>query len=148
MRAYHGKQLVGGGALGLHQRSVEEFGHARSPREKMVAVDWLIHAFHWELVRNPGRSVARELIYANNTTEHLTFLDQHSYGERSRLSLRERKAEWDAKHDRSAWHRLTGFGPERGTADATTENKEGPGKSTESKEGLVTRGKGAISHPG
>jgi hypothetical protein len=72
----------------------------RSPGEKMLAIDRLIHTFHWELVSEPGRSAARELIYAKNTTELLTFLDRLTYGEQSTPGLGENKAEWDRKLER------------------------------------------------
>jgi hypothetical protein len=109
--SFQGKHLVGGGATQMHENFVEEFARARSPGEKMLAIDHLIHTFHWELVSDPGRSAARELIYAKNTTELLTFLDQLSYGERSTPGVRETKAEWNQKLDRSPWHQLTGYRP-------------------------------------
>jgi len=112
--SYQGKHLVGGGATAMHRTFVEDFGHARTPAEKMRAIDRLIHAFHWELVSEPGRSAAREVIYAKNTTELLTFLDGLAYGEGSTPGLRENKAAWDQKLERSPWHQLTGFKPRRG----------------------------------
>ena len=74
-KTFQGKHLNGGGALAFHAEFVEGFRRARSPQEKMLAIDRLIHAFHWELVQSPGRSAARELIYAKRYQDVLTFLD-------------------------------------------------------------------------
>lgn len=111
--SFQGKHLVGGGATEMHRAFVEEFGRAGTCAEKMRAIDRLIHAFHWEMVSEPGRSAAREVIYAKNTTELLTFLDNLAYGEGSTLGLAERKAEWDQKLEHSPWHQRTGFRPIR-----------------------------------
>jgi hypothetical protein len=108
---YQGKHLVGGGALPFHERFVVEWERAGTPQRKMLAIDGLIHAFHWELVTNPGRPAARELIYARNTTELLTFLDRLTYGERSTPGLGDARAAWQAKLGASEWHRMTGFRP-------------------------------------
>jgi hypothetical protein len=111
-QTFQHKHLTGGGATAMHRAFVEQFERARSPREKMLAIDRLIHTFHWELVSNPGRSAARELIYAKNNRELLTFLDRLTYGEGSTSGLREQKAVWDRKLDSSLWHQQTGFRPD------------------------------------
>jgi len=111
--SYQGKHLVGGGATEMHRIFAAAFRQARTPSEKMLAIDSLIHSFHWELVKDPGRSAARELIYAKNTTELLAFLDSLTYGNGSTPGLLERKAAWDAKLEKSPWHQETGFGPKR-----------------------------------
>jgi hypothetical protein len=63
----------------------------------MLAIDRLIHAFHWELVQNLGRTVATNLIYGKNKHEILVFLDTLTYGENSTPGLREGKSEWERK---------------------------------------------------
>ena len=104
------KHLVGGGAVAFHAEFVERFRSATSPQAKMLAIDRLIHAFHWELVQRPGRSAARELIYAKNYQELLTFLDTLTYGEQSSPTLRATKAAWDQKLGSWEWHRTMGVG--------------------------------------
>jgi hypothetical protein len=104
-KTYQHKHLVGGGAVQFHRDFVAQFEGARSAREKMLAIDRLIHAFHWELVGNPVRSAARELISARSYTELLAFLDALTYGEGSTPGLREGKAAWDRKADHAPWHR-------------------------------------------
>lgn len=98
-------------AIAFYAEFVEQFGRASSAPEKMLTIDRLIHRFHWELVHSPGRSAARELIYAKNNVELLSFLDNLSYGERSTHGLQDEKANWDRKLDESGWHRMTSFGP-------------------------------------
>lgn len=112
MATYQHKHLVGGGAIEFHRAFVERYPEARTPRERLLEIDRLIHAFHWELKSAPGRSAARELIYARNTTELLTFLDRLTYGGGSTPELRAGKAEWDRKLDSSGWHRMMGYRPE------------------------------------
>lgn len=83
----------------------------------MLAIDALIHAFHHELTerrwspedRAPGRSAARELIYAKTQVELLAFLDTLAYGEASTAELRERKTSWDEKLEASHFHRHHGL---------------------------------------
>ena len=111
LQTYQHKHLVGGGAVAFHEEFVARFERASTPSEKLLAIDRLIHAFHWELVANPGRLAARELIYARNNAELLTFLDRLAYGEQSTPGLQAAKAQWDDKLERSEWHRRTGFGP-------------------------------------
>jgi predicted RNA-binding Zn-ribbon protein involved in translation (DUF1610 family) len=103
-KTYQHKHLVGGGAVTFHQEFVARFERARTPQEKMLAIDRLIHAFHWELVREPARAAARELIRARSYKELLTFLDGLTYGEGSTPGLQEGKAEWDRKADSIPWH--------------------------------------------
>jgi hypothetical protein len=108
-KTYQHKHLVGGGAVPFHQEFVDRFERARTPQEKMLAIDRLIHAFHWELVRQPARAAARELIYARSYKELLAFLDGLTYGDGSTAGLRESKADWDRKADGVPWHRAIGF---------------------------------------
>jgi hypothetical protein len=109
LKTYQHKHLVGGGAVQFHRDFVAQFERARTPQQKMLAIDRLIHAFHWELVREPVRAAARELIYARNYKELLTFLDTLTYGENSTSGLREGKDAWDRKVDASPWHVAIGF---------------------------------------
>jgi hypothetical protein len=127
-KTYQHKHLVGGGAVQFHQDFVAQFERARTPRERMLAIDRLIHAFHWELVRDPVRSAARELIYARSYKELLVFLDTLTYGAGSTPGLREGKSAWDRKVDSVAWHRAIDF-RSRGAAPGRTEERERDGES-------------------
>src|SRR5438874_8370391 len=58
LKTYQDKHLHGGGAVPLFEAFIKQFDSAGSPRGKMLAIDRLIHCFHWELVQNPGRIAA------------------------------------------------------------------------------------------
>jgi hypothetical protein len=60
-------------------------------------------------------SAARELIYAKNYNDLLTFLDTLSYGEQSTSGLEAAKREWDRKLASWEWHRSMGFGQQART---------------------------------
>jgi predicted RNA-binding Zn-ribbon protein involved in translation (DUF1610 family) len=98
LKTYQDKHLHGGGAVALFEAFIKQFEHARYlPREKMLAIDRLIHCFHWELVSHPGRIAATNLIYAKNKAELLAFLDNLTYGDGSTPGLPDNKEEWQRK---------------------------------------------------
>jgi len=96
-KTYQDKHLHGGGAVWAFRSYIEEFTKARSPRERMLAIDRLIHVFHCELVQDPVRSVGVNLIYGKNTREVTEFLDRLTYGEATSPELKETKVAWDRK---------------------------------------------------
>ncbi len=109
VKTYRGRHLAGGGAVEFHRDFVAQFERARTPQERMLAIDRLIHVCHWELKGTPGRSAARELIYARNHVELLAFLDRLALGPASTPGLEATKTAWAAKLARSAWHQKPGF---------------------------------------
>lgn len=117
LKTYQDKHLVGGGALRTHENFVRDFRRARTGRQKVLAIDALLHAFHHELSerkwnpqdRAPGRSAGRELIYAKTEVELLEFLDSLAYGPASTAGLREAKTAWDQKLETSNYHRQHGL---------------------------------------
>ena len=111
LKTYQHKHLVGGGAVPFHQDFVAQFEGARTAQEKLPAIDRLLHVCHWELKGKPGRSAARELVYAQNNVELLTFLDRLALGPGSTPGLQATRTAWDEKLQRSAWHQTTGFRP-------------------------------------
>jgi hypothetical protein len=44
--SYTGKDMLPGSRTELFQEFLERFPAAQSPQEKMLLLDWLIHAFH------------------------------------------------------------------------------------------------------
>jgi len=74
---------------------VRAFPTARTPREKLLAIDRLIHGFHWYYKTNgPTRAVAVNLI-EGRLNEVVTFLDRLTYSDRSTPCTRENYAQWD-----------------------------------------------------
>jgi len=96
-KTYQDKHLHGGGALFAFKEYLEAFTKARSPRERMLTIDRLIHVFHCELVQDPVRSVGVNLIYGKNTREVTEFLNTLSYGEAGTPELKETRAAWEKK---------------------------------------------------
>lgn len=62
LKTYQGKQLHGGGAVPAIQAYLDGAGEARSPQQKMLLIDALLHAYHWEAAGNPTRPLAVNMI--------------------------------------------------------------------------------------
>jgi predicted RNA-binding Zn-ribbon protein involved in translation (DUF1610 family) len=85
-RSYQEKQLFGGAALPFFQAYVEQFFNVRTPREKLLLIDRLIHEFHWyqkanQALPEPVRPAAANLIEGKGIREVLDFLDSLTNGE-------------------------------------------------------------------
>jgi hypothetical protein len=92
-RSIQHKQLSGARTVvGFFQEFVARFPAARSSREKMLLIDWLIHRFHSENC-DPTRPVAVNLI-EGKMSEVIAFLDRLTYGEGSTEGFRQRHAAW------------------------------------------------------
>ncbi len=78
---------------------ISTFAASRTAQEKMLAIDRLLHGFHWYYKTNsPTRPVAINLI-EGRLSEVVAFLDQLTYGEKSTPGLAENYAQWDDKID-------------------------------------------------
>ncbi len=72
---------------------VEKYRVARSPQEKLILIDTLIHRYHWGLeggLTGPG---ARDLI-GGKPNEVIDFLNQLSYGTSSSPEILATRQEW------------------------------------------------------
>ena len=78
---------------------VKAFPSARTPREKVLLIDRLIHGFHWYLRdkanNGPTRPVAINLI-EGRLGDVVAFLDEITCGDKSTPGMAENRAEWDA----------------------------------------------------
>jgi DNA-directed RNA polymerase subunit RPC12/RpoP len=95
-KSYKRKQLNAGGAVDVFQRYVDAYPKARTPREKMLAIDRLIHEFHYSLKDRPDqptRPVAANLI-RGKLTEIEAFLDKLTYGPTVPPKAEERRTAW------------------------------------------------------
>ena len=92
------KQLSGAEpVLKQFEDFVNAFPSARTPQEKVMLIDRLIHGFHWYLkdkVNSPTRPVAVNLI-EGRMGEVVAFLDSLSYSEKTAPGIRTNLAEWD-----------------------------------------------------
>lgn len=92
-KSIRGKHLIASGMDPYLKEYVEQFRVARSPQEKMILIDTLIHRYHWELeggLTGPG---ARDLI-GGKTSEIIDFLNHLSYGAKSSSEILSTRQEW------------------------------------------------------
>jgi hypothetical protein len=73
---------------------------ARTPRDKMLAIDGLIHACHGEWQGSKGRPAACNLI-EGTMRELIGFLDELAYGPQSTEGITAARARWDAEAEAS-----------------------------------------------
>jgi hypothetical protein len=106
-RSYRRKQLVGGIGFPAFARFVEEWPRARTYREKLLAVDRLIHAFHHELAtgKPPSRPAAINVI-GGDMREVAALLDELAYRDASTPGLVDNRDEWRRTRAQSWWYRL------------------------------------------
>lgn len=92
-KSKRGKHLIASGMDPFLKEYAEQYRVARSPQEKMILIDTLIHRYHWELeggLTGPG---ARNLI-GGKPNEVIDFLNQLSYGTRSSPEILATRQEW------------------------------------------------------
>ena len=72
---YQRKQLIGHALIEYANKFISDWNKAlNAPAKQMMAVDYLIHRFHWEMTENPTRPVAVNYIAGSmNTVTQLVF---------------------------------------------------------------------------
>lgn len=99
------KQLNSGGASTAFESFVRLYRLAKTPREKMLAVDRLIHEFHYSY-RNqptrPTRPVGVNLI-EGRLSDVVPFLDELTYGEGMGQAILDTRERWREKVDEVPW---------------------------------------------
>jgi ribosomal protein S27AE len=106
-QTFDGKGLLGGGSIPFVHGYVETYPLAQTPRERIILIERLIHAFHWEMHHQIGmsRPVACDLI-AGRFEDVVTFLDTLAYGEHTTPEVQQEHAAWERKAARSGeWFR-------------------------------------------
>jgi hypothetical protein len=94
-KAYQGKQLHGGGAYPFFRAFIDAWPAARTPRDKLLAIDALIHACHGQFKGYMGRPAACNLI-EGTARELVRFLDELAYGDQSTAELRATRDRWQS----------------------------------------------------
>ena len=92
-KSFQGKHLIASGMTSFLGEYVEKYRVARSPQEKLILIDTLIHRYHWELeggLTGPG---ARDLI-GGKPSEVIDFLNRLSYGTSSNPEILATRQEW------------------------------------------------------
>jgi hypothetical protein len=85
---------VGGNAMPAFRTFVEQWERTHAPRERMLLIDRLIHAFHWSLCKHQPFGPAGRNLIEGRYDEVVAFLDHFTYGEGSTPGTTEQKAEW------------------------------------------------------
>lgn len=97
---YRTQELGAGGAWDIFAEFAERWVGVRTPRDKMLLIDQLIHRWHWETQRQRptfglGRPTGVNLIEGNKQ-QVLRLLDSLSYGAGSSTGTARTKAVWRA----------------------------------------------------
>ena len=92
-KSFRGKHLIASGMSVFMKEYVEQYRAARTPQEKLILIDTLIHRYHWELeggLTGPG---ARDLI-GGKPGEVIDFLNHLSYGTSSNPEILSTRQDW------------------------------------------------------
>lgn len=92
-KSIRGKLLIASGMTAFLKEYVEQYRVARSPQQKMILIDTLIHRYHWELEGGLSGPGARNLI-GGKPSEIIDFLNHLSYGTRSNPEILATRQEW------------------------------------------------------
>jgi hypothetical protein len=80
----------------LFRAYIQQFSHSREPQEKMLAIDRLIHGFHWWMQANQETRTTAVNLIEGRYHEVVDFLDRLTYGPNSSPGLRQTWLEWRA----------------------------------------------------
>ena len=89
------KQMNLGGARAVLESYIAAYKAARTAKQKLIAVDRLIHEFHYYF-NKPRRPVGPNLIQGQ-LTDILLFLDELTYGPQSTPELKQVRDEWKSR---------------------------------------------------
>jgi hypothetical protein len=93
-RSWQNRQLWGGNAVEAFEAFVRRFPATRTPREKMLLIDQLIHAYHYDLKRQSYNRPAAANLIEGGMKQVVQFLDSLTYGADSTSGLEEIQAAW------------------------------------------------------
>jgi hypothetical protein len=95
LKTYQGKQLHGGKAYPIFRAFIDQWPLARTPRQKMLTIDAMIHAVHGEFKGGMGRPAACNII-EGTMRELFALLEELAYGDLSTRGIAETRERWDA----------------------------------------------------
>ena len=95
-RSYKSKRIHGGRAYAFFLTFMDEWLRARGPREKMLAIDRVIHALH-ESANQVWTLPASVNLIEGSFEEVIAFLDDLAYGDTTDARMRARKEQWRRK---------------------------------------------------
>jgi len=103
-KSYQHKQLHGGQAYPMFRSFIDRWPQARTPRDRMLAIDAIIHACHGEFEGAPGRPAACNLI-EGTVADLVRLLDDLAYGSQSTDGIAEARQRWIQGVESSRWLR-------------------------------------------
>lgn len=99
------RDLHGGNAMYAFRAYVEGYTRHTSPRDRMLAVDRLINAFHWSIRQNRAFGPAARNLIEGSSEEVAAFLDRLTYGDVSMPPLPDPDQPWRASSEQVAARR-------------------------------------------
>lgn len=100
-QTYQGQQLYGAGGVEAFQTFLTRFDQAHTAREKLFAIDRLIHAFHYNLTAGAKKPTASRPAAANvlegSLADVVGFLDRLSHGDAATPEMRETRAAYEQR---------------------------------------------------
>ena len=102
---YRNRQLYGAGGMEAFHTFLASYDGARTVREKLHAIDRLIHSFHYNLQKGakepvPSRPAAANVV-EGSLGEVVAFLDRLSHGENATAEMRETRAAYEEQMPRT-----------------------------------------------
>jgi hypothetical protein len=104
-KTYQRKQLFGGNAYRMFRAFIDRWPQARTPRDKMLAIDWLIHACHLDAQHPQHARPAACNVIEGTMSELIPFLDELAYGPASTEGLAEQRRAWAELPQLARWRR-------------------------------------------
>jgi hypothetical protein len=103
-RAFKKRQLNPGGAVDAFETFMRDFAASHDARKKMLAIDRVVHEFHYSLKADPDRPTraAGVNLIAGDLTDVVEFLDE--LGNMALpASMKEIHEAWQKNHDATYW---------------------------------------------
>jgi hypothetical protein len=102
--SYQGRHLFAGGAGPAIQIFVDSVPKAKIARDKMLMIDTLIHAYHWEATENPTKPVAVNMI-VGNIEGIIDLLEKLAYNQ-NEIEMQRTKYAWEeqTRYADEKWH--------------------------------------------
>jgi transcription elongation factor Elf1 len=103
-RTFQRKQLNPGGAVDYFSAFVRQYEKAKTPQEKILAIDRVIHEFHYSMREDPDRPTrpAGVNLIVGKLEEVVTFLDELS-GLDLPNPMRKTEQAWRTKYESTYW---------------------------------------------
>jgi hypothetical protein len=103
-KSYHRQQLHGGAATPAFEAFVASWPLARTPRDKLLAIDTLVHACHVSLQHGVASRPAAVNVIEGTMRELLRFLNELAYTDRSTPGLEANRQQWrDSMTEGARW---------------------------------------------